>query len=428
MVSKLDKLIKTYHSPECEFNIDKSIEICEEILNINPKLIEYQSHLAYSYYQKSEYTKTIQLFTDYIENGGEKDISYYMIALSYFKLNEMEKGFEYLERIEDEENYYMYHFRAYNELGEYDKAIEYGDMALEINPENSLVLHTMSNLYDEIGDEDRSIFYLDELSKLFPSVKSIEIIKLYSLERYDEVIEVFEENKNDGIFDGDLENDRFNCIIGNSYYELQKPYEALKYLLESDRLNEKIYKKITIAKLYMSIHEYDIAYKYLKYILEMEPLDEECLFMISKNCYFREKHIESVEWANKLLSNYPHNKIFHVLGAVLIELGDYEKAFEYIKLGTDLMIKNEDYDGEHILIMARELGKAGLYKRALNIYRHMLKGFPDYHYIYLERGKLHKRMGNKELAEKDFKTYNKLQREWEDKIDSMSSDYEFLFD
>ena len=92
MVSKLNKLIKTYHSPECEFNIDKSIEICEEILNINPKLIEYQSHLAYSYYQKSEYTKTIQLFTDYIENGGEKDISYYMIALSYFKLNEMERG------------------------------------------------------------------------------------------------------------------------------------------------------------------------------------------------------------------------------------------------------------------------------------------------------------------------------------------------
>ena len=54
MVSKLDRLIESYHSPECEFDLDKSIEVCKEILKIDPTLIEYQSELATTYYSKKE--------------------------------------------------------------------------------------------------------------------------------------------------------------------------------------------------------------------------------------------------------------------------------------------------------------------------------------------------------------------------------------
>ena len=92
------------------------------------------------------------------------------------------------------------------------------------------------------------------------------------------------------------------------------------------------------------------------------------------------------------------------------------------------MMENDEYDGEHILFMARSLSDAGSYERALNIYNHIIKGFPDYHYIYFERAKLYKRMGKKELADNDFRTYNKLQKEWEDKIDSISRGYEYLYD
>ena len=78
----------------------------------------------------------------------------------------------------------------------------------------------------------------------------MEILKLYSLEKYDELIEIFEHDKETGIFNDDLENENFNFIIGVSYYEVGKPYESLKYLLESDRLKEEVDKKMLIAKNY----------------------------------------------------------------------------------------------------------------------------------------------------------------------------------
>ena len=428
MVSELDKLIKTYHSFECEFDIDKSIEVCKEILEIDPNLIEYQEKLACNYFDIEKYGKSIDLYKKCIEEGGDRETSIFMIALAYVKMNDREKALEYASKAGNKQDYLFNHLRIHDELKEYDKAIEYGDRLLEENPEHPVALHIMSNIYNEINDDDRSLFYLDELANQVPALKALEIIKLYSLERYDDVIEIFEENKREMIKNGELEDAYFNFILGNSYNKLQRPYESLKYLIESDRLNEDIEKKKAIARIYMEIHKYDNAYKYLKCGLNTDPLDEECLFMISKCCYFREELIESVEWANKLLSNHPHNKIFHVLGAVLIELGEYEKAYDYIKTGTNLMMENDEYDGEHILFMARSLSDAGSYERALNIYNHIIKGFPDYHYIYFERAKLYKRMGKKELADNDFRTYNKLQKEWEDKIDSISRGYEYLYD
>ena len=167
MVSKLDRLIESYHSPECEFDLDKSIEVCKEILKIDPTLIEYQSELATTYYSKKEYEKSIEQFNDYMSKGGERDISHFMIALSYIKLGDRKRGFDFIELIEDEENYLISNLRAYKELEEYSTAIEYGDKLLEINPENHFGLSLMSEIYETIGDDERSIFYFDELANLF---------------------------------------------------------------------------------------------------------------------------------------------------------------------------------------------------------------------------------------------------------------------
>ena len=82
MSSKLDQLIASYHSPDCDFNVDKSIELCKEILKINPNLIEFQENLACEYYRKREYEKSIKLFNECIEKGVNNDDSYLMIALS----------------------------------------------------------------------------------------------------------------------------------------------------------------------------------------------------------------------------------------------------------------------------------------------------------------------------------------------------------
>ena len=112
MSSKLDQLIASYHSPDCEFNVDKSIEVCKEILKINPNLIEFQENLACEYYRKREYEKSIQLFNECIEKGSDNDDSYLMIALSYVKLNQKEKALRTIEKTKNKENYFFNHLRV----------------------------------------------------------------------------------------------------------------------------------------------------------------------------------------------------------------------------------------------------------------------------------------------------------------------------
>ena len=80
------------------------------------------------------------------------------------KMNEREKAFECMENIENEENYLLSHLRIHKELAEYDQAIEYGDMTLELNPENKNALYLMTEIYDILDDEERALFYFGELA------------------------------------------------------------------------------------------------------------------------------------------------------------------------------------------------------------------------------------------------------------------------
>ena len=430
MSSKLDKLIASYNSVECEFNVDKSIEVCKEILKINPNLIEFQENLACDYYENKEYEKSIELFNKCIENGGVSDSGFLMIALTYIKMNEIAKALEILKETKNKERYLLNHLIVYRELEEYENAIEYGDKLLDLNPENTLALYHMSEIYDEIDDSERSMFYYNELANVVPSMKSAVLIRLYSLGKYDELIESFEEQKQKGIFEKDLESAHFNYVIGMSYYELNRHYDSLKYLINSDRLYPTADKKTAIAKNYIEILKFDLAHRYLRQALEIDEMDKTTLFLITETSYYLGYYYTAIEYANKLLSNYQYDKAFHVLGAIYFDLGDYQNAFESLKVGTHVMLENWDYNegpySEYIMEIAKKLSKAGYAERAENIYNKLQSKHPDYYTIYLERAKHYKRVGKKELAEKDFEKYNEYmmeeEREWREFLKEIGED------
>ena len=405
MSSKLDKLIASYNSVECEFNVDKSIEVCKEILKINPNLIEYQENLACDYYENKEYEKSIELFNKCIENGGVSDSGFLMIALTYIKMNEIAKALEILKETKNKERYLLNHLIVYRELEEYENAIEYGEKVLDLNPENTLALFHMSEIYDEIDDSERSMFYYNELANVVPSMKSAVLIRLYSLGKYEELIESFEEQKQKGIFERDLESAHFNFVIGMSYYELNMPYDSLKYLINSDRLYPAVDKKTAIAKNYIEILKFELAHKYLEEALEIDEMDETSLFLITETSYYLGNYYLAIEYANKLLSNYQYDKAFHVLGAIYFDLED---------------------NHEYIMEIAKKLSKAGYAERAENIYNNLQSKHPDYYAIYLERAKHYKRVGKKELAEKDFEKYNEYmmeeEREWREFLKEIGED------
>ena len=274
------------------------------------------------------------------------------------------------------------------------------------------------------------MFYYNELANVVPSMKSAVLIRLYSLGKYDELIESFEEQKEKGIFEKDLESAHFNYVIGMSYYELKRPYDSLKYLINSDRIYPAVDKKTAIAKNYIEILKFDLAHRYLRQALEIDEIDKTTLFLITETSYYLGYYYTAIEYANKLLNNYQCDKAFHVLGAIYFDLGDTRNAFESIKVGTHVMLENWDYNegpySEYIMEIAKRLSKAGYAERAENIYNKLQSKHPDYYTIYLERAKHYKRVGKKELAEKDFEKYNEYmmeeEREWREFLKEIGED------
>ena len=345
-------------------------------------------------------------------------------------MNEIAKALEILKETKNKERYLLNHLIVYRELEEYENAIEYGDKLLDLNPENTLALYHMSEIYDEIDDSERSMFYYNELANVVPSMKSAVLIRLYSLGKYDELIESFEEQKQKGIFEKDLESAHFNYVIGMSYYELNRPYDSLKYLINSDRLYPTADKKTAIAKNYIEILKFELAHKYLEEALKIDEMDKTSLFLITETSYYLGNYYLAIEYANKLLSNYQYDKAFHVLGAIYFDLEDNQNAFESLKVGTHVMLENWDYNegpySEYIMEIAKKLSKAGYAERAENIYNNLQSKHPDYYAIYLERAKHYKRVGKKELAEKDFEKYNEYmmeeEREWREFLKEIGED------
>ena len=157
-----------------------------------------------------------------------------------------------------------------------------------------------------------------------------------------------------------------------SYYEMNKHYDSLKYLINSDRIYPTVDKKTAIAKNYIEILKFELAHKYLEEALKIDDMDKNCLFLITETSYYLGNYYLAIEYANKLLSHYQYDKAFHVLGAIYFDLGDDHNAFESLKVGNRGMLENWDYNEapytEYIMEIASRLSKAGYAERAENIY------------------------------------------------------------
>ena len=405
MVSELDRLIEDYHSLDHDYDNKKNLEICKKILKIDPSLIEFKESLGESYYNNKEYDKSIEIFNECIKEGNNKAGYYVMLALSYAKLGNRKKAFELIDQIKSEELKLQALQNLHMDLGEYDKAIEYGDRTLELNPENKYVLRHMINIYHELGDDERSLFYLHEYANIDPEMKGVEIVWLHIFQRHDEMIEIFEEYKDTGALNNDLEDPFFLYVIGYSYNMQNKHYEALKYLICSDRLMPELRKKRLIAKNYMDTYEFKNANKYLTQALEIDPLDYNCLLMITETSYYLEDYYKAIGYANTLLKNYDEaDTIFRILGAIYFDLGDIKTGWKCISMHDS----PEGYGEDYILEICRSLSRSNQSERALNIFHILEEKIPEFPFTYLERAKHYKRIGEMDLAKKDFKKYNEL--------------------
>lgn len=407
MTSELNDLKREFCWAEQYSDFDKLEELSDKMLEIDPNLTEYKKQLISLYFYADEYEKCVKKYNRYIREFGEindEDFDYFM-ALSYLQLDEWPKAYPFIDKLDYEktsELWMEYYFVTEN----YPRAKAIGDSILEQNCENYDVLRNMSQICHITGDDERALFYEYESVKLYPELLSGHIINLFNMGRYDELIDKFEENK-DQLLD-ELNSPYFNFIIGASYNRLERYYDSLKYLYKSNQLDENNDIKLLIAKNYFLLHDYKMAHKFLLSILKTDKNNIIALRYIGECLLYMGNFIEAIDYLNKaLIIDKEYDAPWLIIAAYYLETGELEKARNTLRF----ISYESDESDIYIFEIGRNLSIIGKYDRAIKYFDAFIELIPDAPFSYVYRADHYKRIGDDELFNRDMKKFEELTSE-----------------
>lgn len=146
-------------------DIEKVIELCNQIQLLNPMNAETWSRLGLIYKEIGEKEKSIDAFEFAASLGKKAPVD--MLNLIY----------------------------SYKENGNYNKALEKADEYLEIYPDNYIINLLASNICMEIEEWDKALLYIEKAISLDPSSSFLYLYKckcLIKLGEYNKAINVLE--------------------------------------------------------------------------------------------------------------------------------------------------------------------------------------------------------------------------------------------
>ncbi|MFQ5770710.1 MAG: tetratricopeptide repeat protein, partial [bacterium] len=138
---------------------------------------------------------------------------------------------------------------AYDEMGEYEKSLEYYQKALQIDPDNATILNNYSYSLSERGER------LEE-----------------ALEMVNKALEV------------EPENGAFLDTIGWVYYKLGDYKKALEYIKKSIAVRDESAEVLEhLGDIYEKLGQMDLAIQFWKKAMELEPDRKSLLLKLNSN-------------------------------------------------------------------------------------------------------------------------------------------------
>ncbi|WP_238915912.1 tetratricopeptide repeat protein [Clostridium sp. YIM B02555] len=341
--------------------------------------------LAIIYYDRSLFDKALEYINKAVENSNNEEEYLYFRASTYRYLGSFGLAIKDYETIIDanKENPRYYPFlkkgQIFEELREYEKALECYKEVLALDPENRTINNSIGEMYDALDDYDNALDYynkqidmekgayyylnrgllyarngkFDEAEDDYRCAIELEPENPYGYNSLGYLYERKNEHEKSIPYykqaieaDVDKRDLRFYRNIIACYKKLDENELALEYYdkaIEDYSDDDELYYRK--AKLLKKMKLYKEAIEtYLKGI-EVHKEQEETKINILEDFYDEissayksmEEYDRAIEWSKKALEINPDSKYaYENMGRIYDDLKDYETAIKYYKLQVDI--------------------------------------------------------------------------------------------
>jgi len=371
-------------------NTDKAMLLIDKALKIDPNNVSILSSLSDIYVMKGDRKSAIATLEKVLSIEKNRENVPMVLANLYFQEKEFQKAATLLEEYikVKPENFlaHIYLGRVYEELGKNSEAAKEYEAALKEREEDEILI-TLDNLYDKLGEKEKSIEVLEKFLSRNPDYPKVRerVALLYlsinnyekALDNYEHLLDQYPENK-------ELKFKYILIAIDGGFYEKAKA--PLEELLSSDPNNQKAL--YFAGLLYKETKEWDKAITYLSKVTDREYEKSAKLYL--SVCYEKKGDTNK---AFQVLKDYwekeHDDEIGYYLALYYKNKHDYDNALKLL----EELLKITDNKSKIVLLIAEIHLKRNEFEKGITLVKELLEKSPDnpdalnfIGYSYVERG------------------------------------------
>ena len=376
---------------------DKAFEHAEAAYNLWPENPFYVKRVAQLYYNRGEYTKSVEFFEKVIEE--EKNVKVkFTFTDALIKSRNYKRSIEMIDELEVElgqsPQFALTKRDLYIEIGEPEKGEAELQKLLDDNPTNIDYYYAVADYYLSTKQGDKAMDLVPAMAAMKPT-SGIPFIVSADVHLRDENFDQAFNDLDSAFIAGDVPEEnryqflrklmQFAFLPGNPNAEvLQNGLDGLYTTIDStDETNPEIL--ALESEYYLETGNAEKAAVVLKKVVDASPDHYEnwqSLVMLEFDSWQFE---ECAQTAENAIDYFPSQPFFYLMkGYAEIENGNLEKAQEYVFLGRDLVVKNKELTAEFEVVMGMILKEKGEFTKAIEYYNKAKKTDPTSAWPYIE--------------------------------------------
>ncbi len=340
-----DKNTLTYFNAYSEEEINSKLSKNPDDPNLHYTLAKLFSS------PKREFPKAIQEYKKTITLKPNAKAAYFGLASAYLNAKQYDEAIKIYEELivkfpEDKRNCLSSLMGAYQQAGRNDDAIKTAEEYLKENPDQAHAYTTVANLYNNLKDYDKAIQMYKKALELEENVDNqanylMQIGQIYiQQKKYEEAVQAYEDAKTKSKQEWVQQN--ADSQIAELYRQMGKIDELTnKYEAKLKETPENVELLKQLAEIYSRNKQYEKGVELYNKVLKIEPENRNILNQLASAYQNAKQYDKAIELYEELIVKFPENKQNYLSSLIWV----YQQAGrndDAIKTAEEYLKENPD--------------------------------------------------------------------------------------